>query len=259
MRWILKLGVAYNTFSGAELLKPAIQCVRPLAGHVVVVYSRHAITGEPAPKHLMPLLNDLKNEGLVDELIECVPRVTQVPLEIQSQKRAKYEVGRLACVKQSCTHFMGRDVDEFFVTAELQAALTVMADKEAVLCPLYDYVKDPTYKARQVNTLHVSAFQKCGLPYAPMKTSVLLDLSRTVNAESFYVVSSEHLVMHHMTGVRYNDDEIKRKYQGHSHFAGNGKGQENRYIEADPKIYSRVLDIFGIQEYWKEEFWRYYI
>lgn len=254
----MKLGVAYNIFSGAELLKPAIQCVRPLASYIVVVYSEYAITGERAPDFLLLLLNDLHAEGLVDELVCVHTPSTKDPLEIQNAKRFKYDIGRCACLKVGCTHFMGRDVDEFFLTAQLAEALKKLSVVDSVLCPLYNYVKDPTYKETRVSALHVSAFQSAKLPYVPVKTPVLLDMSRTVLSNEFYVANENELVMHHMTGVRFNEMEMMRKYQGHSHYAGEGKGTENMYAEVDPMRYVHVLDIFGIRDYWEKEFVKYY-
>ena len=110
----VKLGVGYNVFSGVELLKPSIQCIRFLADVVVVVYSKRAITGEMGLPFLLDLLYDLKREGLVDAIIEVEHPVTHNPLEIQQEKRRKYELARQFCEDAGCTNFMGRDCDEFF-------------------------------------------------------------------------------------------------------------------------------------------------
>jgi len=258
----MRLGVTYNVFNGAELLKPSILTVRLLSHHIVVVYSVKSITGEDAPKWLVPLLNGLKKDGLVDTLIEVVHPLFSDSLKIQREKRMKYELGRKRCMEMGCTHHMGRDVDEFFDTGQLRNVLDLFEHKDMVLCPLYDYINQPTTRARQTSPLHVTAFHKAGLHYEPKKCPVLMDMSRTVVSKSVKVLKENQLVMHHMTGVRYNQVERDRKFQGHSHFNLTGKGNRDKFIEniTNPSAQSFVIvpDRFGVLDYWQKEFGRIY-
>jgi len=258
----MRLGVTYNVFNGAELLKPSILTVRSLAHHIVVVYSVKSITGEEAPKWLMPLLNGLKKDGLVDTLMEVIHPLFSDSLRIQREKRMKYELGRKRCMEMGCTHHMGRDVDEFFDTDLLKTALGLFEHEDMVLCPLYDYLHQPTTRARGINTLHVAAFHKVGLHYEPRKCPVLMDMSRTVASRSVKVTNESQLAMHHMTGVRYNPVEIDRKFQGHSHFNLTGKGDRDKFRIAitNPSAQSfiTVPDTFGVLNYWQKEFGRIY-
>lgn len=254
----MKLGVGFNVFNGAELLKPSILCVRPLASLVVVVYSLKAITGEDAPKWLLPLLLKLKSEGLVDDLIKVKHSTTSVPLTIQNEKRKKYEVARKYCFDRGCSHYMGRDCDEFFVTKHLKRALETYVGEEMVVCPLFDYVREPTFRAKNVSSLHVTAFQKASIPYSPKRCGVKLDMSRTVAASNVRILKQEELVMHHMTGVRYNSEEMDRKFQGHSHFGVYGEGKREVYLNniqsAGLDVFENVPDRFEVLSYWKNEF-----
>jgi len=258
----MKLGVGYNVFSGVELLKPSIQCIRFLAEVVVVVYSERAITGEVGVPFLADLLHDMRRDGLIDAIIKIEHPVTHNPLEIQREKRKKYELARLFCESAGCTNFMGRDCDEFFGAASLVRVLNECSKAEMVVCPVLDYVSSPLIRARTTGRLHVTAFQKASLPYQPIKCSVLVDMSRTVNAKQVMVLSPDELVMHHMTGVRYNEEEMTRKFQGHTHFCHDGQGVANDFRKLVSNVsmesYESTPDHFQILSYWEKEFKRYY-
>lgn len=254
----MRLGVGFNAFSGLEFLKPAILSIRSLSHVVTVVYSRKAITGEMGPVYMMDLLGDLKREGLVDYLIEIEHPVVCDPLTIQREKRLKYEIARLRCLHAGCSHFMGRDCDEFFRSVKLAPLLDAYSSADMVLCPVLDYVKTPLLRARGAGRLHVTAFQKAYLPYRPIRCPVLVDMSRTVDAKKTVVLPSSELIMHHMTGVRYNEEEMTRKFQGHTHYNLKGLGNAKKFAAqmsaASADTYEKVDDIFGIVSYWKNEF-----
>lgn len=258
----MKLGVGYNVFSGAELLKPSILCVRDLAAHIIVVYSRKSIIGTDAPAYLLPLLDDLQKQGLVDQLIEIEHDQTDEPLQIQAEKRRKYELARTAALQKECTHFMGRDCDEFFGTSSLRHALDIYGQDEMVVCPVLDYVKRPTLRSSRAGPLHVTVFHQCGIAYGPLKTEALIDLSRTVKASKVRILRGSELAMHHMTGVRLDANEMNRKFEGHSHFCSKGQASKEEYLkmmrQVDVGTYEACDDVFGIETYWKGEFRKYH-
>jgi hypothetical protein len=67
----MRLGAAYNVFDGEELLEASVRSVR--AGgvdFVCVVFQTVSNFGAPCSEKLVPLLHRLRDEGLVDELIE---------------------------------------------------------------------------------------------------------------------------------------------------------------------------------------------
>ena len=254
----MRMGVGYNVFNGLELLKPSILSVRDFSRWIVVVYSERAITGEACPEYTVPLLMDLKKSGLVDQLIRVEHPATDEPVKIQNEKRKKYEIARQACLKKGCRHFMGRDCDEFLVEEDIRQAVEKYGDRGMVVCPALDYVQRPTMQARSTGLYHIPAFHKCGLPYRPVKSGVLLDLGRTCLTNDFAVLKADELVVHHMTGVRYDDDELRRKFQGHSHFCRKGQGHSDKYVQHISSLtedsYEPVPDQFGVLEYWRDEF-----
>lgn len=62
-------------FDCEELLESSIRSIRNSAAYVVVVYQTVSNFGNPANPFLLKLLNDLKSRGLVDELVQYMPRV----------------------------------------------------------------------------------------------------------------------------------------------------------------------------------------
>ena len=62
----MKLGVSYNIFDGEELLEGSIKQIRQHVDHISVVYQVVSNFGNPCNPELVPLLERLKSEGLVD-------------------------------------------------------------------------------------------------------------------------------------------------------------------------------------------------
>ena len=75
----MKLGMGFIIFSGAEFLKPILHSCRQFAHLTVGVYSLMSNTGEVAPGYLLPLLEGLKKEGLLDVIIEYKVIATRIP------------------------------------------------------------------------------------------------------------------------------------------------------------------------------------
>ena len=69
-----KLGIAYNLFDGEELLEKSILSIRNVVDYVCIVWQRVSNKGNFADPYLEVFLNKLKEKGLIDELIEYVPR-----------------------------------------------------------------------------------------------------------------------------------------------------------------------------------------
>jgi len=255
----MKLGVAFSVFSGAEFLKPALLNVREFADHIVLVYSLQSNEGHPAPAWLLPLLRQMRAEGLADEVVKHdIQQWTRVPLEMQTIQRVKRQMGRIACVNAGCDYYMTRDCDEFYDKEQFRQALKVAEQYDLLICGLYDYIKTPLARSRIISPLHVPVLHKSWLNMLPKDFGILVDHERTCNAESFHVLSHSELMMHHMSTVRFNSAELARKFQGHSHFTLLGEPAIQEYRDMidhfDPSQMETVPDQFGILKYWQEEF-----
>ena len=252
------LGATYTVFSGLELLKPSIQNIRPFADHIVVVWSPVASTGEKAVDFIKPLLDDLVDSALVDELIEFNPKITQIPLKMQDNCRMKREVGRIACMGAGCTHHLIRDCDEFFEPDQFEDMLEIFPTVDCTISKIREYIHKPTKRLKNLSELHVPVVQRIEKKlhrFNPFK--ITIDMGRTVtDVNSFRILTPDELVMHHYTFVRYSEEEMERKYQGHGHCHRIGTLEgfiewTNRFKEDE---FEFVEDQFGILDYWNGEF-----
>jgi len=258
----MKLGMSFNVFSGADLLKPAILNASHSANYIVCVFSKVSNTGESAPAYLEPLLQDLLREGYVDEVICHSPIVTQSLAQMQGNNRQKRILGKEACKRAGCTHYMSRDCDEFYDVDLFKNALFKLSTYDFTACRIYEYALCPTRRNPELSGLYVPVIHDINLDYKCNRSvPVLLDKERTVTPiKKYYVHSPDELVMHHMCGVRYNSEEYVRKQHGHPHFIRT-KVNPNTYessLKDQLSVYSQeVNDQFGILEYWEKEFVKY--
>lgn len=258
----MKLGIGLNIFSSVELLKPALLQVRKFAYHIVGVFNKTSFNGDPAPDYYLPLLQQLLEEKLIDRLVEHHITPTKVPIQMQKMQREKYEIARRVLVEKGCSHLLNMDCDEFWEKENFANAMNFVSKYSFSISNLWNYVGTPCYRERTVAKLHVPFIQKSNHIMQPWHFPQLLDLSRTIETSNFIVIPSNIICMHHMTGVRFNELELQRKFQGHAHFLGEGSSGRSDYIQRmrnpNKDIYDEVPDRFGILEYWKNEFTPFY-
>lgn len=259
----MKLGIGFNIFSGGELLKPACLNARQFSDCIVVMFSPVSDSGTVAPKFIKPLLDELLKEKLIDKIIECNLGVVTNCINVQNLNRARFELGRQYCLEQGCTHFMGRDCDEFYLSEQFKQVLQEAEDYDVLIVRILDYINNPLLRAKSPSPLHVPLLHKISNHYIPKHFPVLIDLARTVNAETFKIFSDKEILMHHFTGVRFNKKELIRKFEGHSHFIRLGEAGVEEYLERvlypDMKTYEVISnDIFGVKSYWENEFKLFY-
>lgn len=82
-----KFGVSYSIFDGEELLEASIKQIRGCVDYINVVYQLKSWYGDKANENLLPLLNNLKNKGLIDELIEFKPDFSLEAWQNETNKR----------------------------------------------------------------------------------------------------------------------------------------------------------------------------
>jgi hypothetical protein len=256
---IMKLGVGFHIFSGLELLKPAILNIRNKADFVLGIYSLVSYMGHPCPSYMMDLLSDLLKDNLLDDVILYEPKITNVPLELAGNHRVKREMGRLCCLEKECTHYMSRDCDEFFNKEQLEKQWETIKQFEFTGAATVDYVGSPLTKMKKVSSYHEPVIHDIRLKYEPFKFGPLFDLSRTVaTASTIKIFAPDELLIHHLSGVRINDDELKRKWQGHSCYKTNPVDKWVNSIKNHPQEeLEKVEDQFDVLSYWNGEFQKY--
>ena len=254
-----KLGIAYNVFDGEELLEKSILSVRNTADYICVVWQRISNMGNFADPYLEVFLNSLKTKGLIDELIEYVPRkftdlekinmthpdstysCAETPFCIYDRscnQITKRNIGRLSCKNNGCSYFMSMDSDEFYQEFDLKTIYQdILTNNYATSFALMkEFFKKPIYQIKRLNNLYlvpVIQMTSLELKVGAFNTKYFndqfsVDPTRCVSIDytnSYKIYSREQLEMYHMTYVRNN---IMIKYKNASR--QNNKFNVSNYI-----------------------------
>lgn len=206
-----KLGITYCVFNGEEILPFSLKSIREDVDYINVVYQRISWTGTECDPNLVSNLNNLKDKGLIDNVIEYV-----MPESCQDHKRSKLviekkNVGLSDLRKHGCTHCMIMDTDELYIPEEFKAAKKFIIENGIThsACPLYDYRYYPEIRSRDAASFAVPFIFKIkclsSLAYnhhMPCKVDSLRTLKYNKWVDKFYFLNS--ICMHHMTGLRFN-------------------------------------------------------
>ena len=200
----MKLGVSYNIFDGEELLESSIKSVRDSVDFISVVYQIESNFGNPCNERLVPLLEKLKNNGLIDELFMYKPNVKHGGHRNEITKR---NIGLSLSEGVGCTHHMSMDSDEYYIKNELDRLKLeiINGDYDSSFCKMRTYFKDPTYEIRPMNEYYVSLIFKIspnnefifGSP-----SPVLVDPTRRMNSLKPLILERNKMEMYHMSYVR---------------------------------------------------------
>jgi hypothetical protein len=203
----MKLGVSYNIFDGEELLEGSIKQIRPHVDYISVVYQVVSNFGNPCNPELVPLLERLKSEGLVDELFEYNPKINKGGHSNEIQKR---NIGLALSQGAGCTHHMSMDSDEYYITSEFEnlKKLVEDGDYDSSFCQMQTYFKSPSFEIRPLNDYYVSLIFKIknDSNFVMMGNSpVVVDPTRRINPiKNPLILKRSDIEMYHMSYVRKN-------------------------------------------------------
>lgn len=223
----MKLGVSYNLFDGEELLEGSVKSIRDSVDYISVVYQTVSNFGHECNEGLVPLLERLKLEGLVDEIFEYRPKINKGGHFNEIQKR---NLGLSLSMGQNCTHHMSMDSDEYYIKEEFDNIKKdiIENDYDSSYCQMQTYYKSWEYCLDPPEEYYVSLIFKIkndseyviGGP-AP----VLVDPTRRMVPSSKPVIlKREEIQMHHGSYIRNN---IKTKLQNSSASINFNKDIEN--------------------------------
>lgn len=206
----MRLGISYNLFDGEELLEGSIQQIRKLVDYVSVVYQTTSNFGNPCNPGLVPLLEKLKLEGLIDELFDYSPKVNKGGHSNEIQKR---NIGLALSQGAGCTHHMSMDSDEYYIASEFEYlknriidGIYKKIDYDATYCQMQTYYKSSDYALTPPEDYYVSLIFKIkpdssyilGAP-----SPVLVDPTRRMSPTNTpLILKREEIQMHHMSFVR---------------------------------------------------------
>lgn len=207
----MKLGISYNLFDGEELLEGSIKQIRQHVDYISVVYQTISNFGNHCNHELLPLLERLKSEGLIDELFEYSPKINKGGHFNEIQKR---NIGLALSQGAGCTHHMSMDSDEYYINSEFEKLKKIVEenDYDASYCQMQTYYKSWEYVLDPPETYYVSLIFKIknDSNYVLMAPSpVLVDPTRRMAPSSNPIVlERKDIQMHHGSYVR-NDIKIK--------------------------------------------------
>lgn len=202
----MKIGVSYNLFDGEELLESSIKSIRNNVEYVSVVYQTISNFGNECNEGLVPLLEELKSKGLIDELFEYNPKVNKGGHYNEIKKR---NLGLYLSEGAECTHHMAMDSDEFYTDEDFKLMKSQMKinDYESSACQMTTYYKEPIYRLEPKEEYYVSLLFKIrqgvefvmGHPFP-----VLVDPTRRMEPGRCKIFARDEIEMHHMSYVRKN-------------------------------------------------------
>lgn len=211
----MKIGISYNVFDGEELLESSINSIRNNVDYISVVYQTISNFGNPCDDGLVPLLEDLKNRGLVDELFNYRPRVNKGGHFNEISKR---NIGLSLSEGAGCTHHMAMDSDEFYTDEDFKLMKSQMEinNYESSACQMTTYYKEPIYRLDPKEDYYVSLLFKIrqgkeyviGHPFP-----VLVDPTRRMEPGRCKIFARDEIEMHHMSYVR---KDLRKKLQNSS-------------------------------------------
>jgi len=176
-----------------------------------VVYQTISNFGNPCDPELIPLLNRLKSEGLVDELFEYSPKINKGGHLNEIQKR---NIGLALSQGVGCTHHMSMDSDEYYLVLEFEnlKKIIIEGDYDSSYCQMQTYYKSWEYSLNPPEEYYVSLIFKIksdssyvmGYP-----TPVLVDPTRRMSPTGTpLILKRDEVQMHHGSYIR---DNIKTK------------------------------------------------
>jgi hypothetical protein len=203
----MKIGCSWNVFDGEELLEGSIKQIRSEVDYVSVVYQTISNFGNPCDPNLVPLLNRLKDEGLIDELYEYKPKLDKGGHYNEITKR---NIGLSLSMGVKCTHHMSLDSDEYYKLEEFKYLKNKMIEGnyDSSYCQMLTYYKSWEYVLDPPETYYVSLLYKIkensnyvmGVP-----SPVLVDPTRRMfPSENPIIFEREYLQMYHGSYIRKN-------------------------------------------------------
>ena len=159
----MKLGVSYSIFDSEELLAYSIKSIMDNVDYISVVYQTVSNHGIPCNEGLVPFLEDLKQMGLIDELVLFEPDLSYMDGEHASIKETKKRnIGLELSRKNGCDYHMVVDADEFYTQEQFAYMKKVMEDEglETGYCQHIQYYKDSIYTLKYPEPEYIATIEK---------------------------------------------------------------------------------------------------
>jgi hypothetical protein len=223
----MKLSAGYVVFDGLETLEKSILSIRESVDLILVSYQTVSWGNTKCSEDLIPTLQRLKDEGLIDEILEFKDFVPSSLVTSEEVLRAKaYETRkRQSLLRRSlalgATHYLSMDADEFYVKSEFDEAKRqiVKEDLQATAVRYINYLTPTLHQG--YSQFRVPFIYRIGerSQHGPAQFIFAgVDPTRGIIDESITrsrIFSQDVITMHHMEMVR---KDLLGKYQACSRF-----------------------------------------
>lgn len=211
----MKIGVSYNLFDGEELLEDSIKSIRKNVDYISVIYQEISNFGDECSVNLVSLLNELKKNGLVNEIHKYNPNLKVGGSWNEITKR---NLGLYLSKNNNCTHHMAMDSDEFYTDEQFKYLKKVMVDGDydSSCCQMVTYYKEPIYRLEPKEEYYVSLLFKIveNKEYVLGHSfPVLVDPTRRMKTNKCKIFTRDEIEMHHLSYIRHN---IRKKLENSS-------------------------------------------
>jgi len=227
----IKIGAAYNTFYGLELIEESINSIRKTVDYIVLVHQKYGFDGKAAPIINQGIIKHLLESKLIDDIIyyDIIDYKNKSKCILE-----KRNIGLEYCIKNGCNYIMSLDTDELYDSDELLNEVKYMHenDIDTLYSPIYSYYYDRNHYF--IDSYYVPSVYKINdMIFKKIPTSVLVDPHRKMD-ELKYKISE--MPMHHYT---YLKDTYCNKIN-------------RSFMTLDPKLSENVLNIHNYLLNWEE-------
>lgn len=206
-----KLGVTYSVFNGEELLRASVLSIREHVDYINIVYQKFSWFGTPCNPKLEKILYELKEEGLIEKIIEYPFSDFGNKGKVEKYVLDKKNIGIADLKANQCTHCLIMDADELYFSEEFQKAkqYVITTGITHSACSIYDYRYLPEIRTRDAAQYAVPFIFKMkknsklsDRHHMPCFVDSLRTFSFNRFIDKFYYFNT--VSMHHMTGIRNN-------------------------------------------------------
>lgn len=203
----MKLGIAYNSFDGLELLEYAIKSIRSEIDFICLIRQKVSYHGNQVDPIDLMLIEKLNKNGLVDLVVDYTPNLSLTPRENETIIR---NLGLDQSIADGCSHHISADVDEFYLPEELKYAKEIIGGFDCSVAESLDYFKNPTWKIIPERRHLISLIHPIESRYEMnMNFPYPIDITRRSDkCNKCLILDPNKFLIHHMCYVR---NDIRKK------------------------------------------------
>jgi len=213
----MKIGASYNLFDGEELLEFSIMSIRDSVDYISVVYQTESNVGNYTNTNVIPLLINLKESGLIDELVYYQPNLL---LKTHRNEVNKRNIGLKKSLENGCSYHISMDTDELYNPSDFKKMVDdVIENKyDGSYCQMLTYYKDfnvildppEEYYVSLLFKINEETFYNLGC-----EQPVQVDNTRSIMVKNPRIYTRNEIQMHHLSFVR---KDITKKFRNHQMF-----------------------------------------